>query len=119
MEVVEEMLACLKQRGLNQTWLAEKMGVSRSYISRILDAAPNMTLLTITKIAVGLGTTPAVFLDSKSRQPGAVQHEPAYLAETADTEYGAGKSRQRIKPRSSPRRRRGRREGSDQAGTSK
>ncbi len=42
-KVTEEMLECLELKGLNQTWLADQMGVSRAHVSRILNAKPNMT----------------------------------------------------------------------------
>jgi transcriptional regulator with XRE-family HTH domain len=67
-KIVEEMLQLLEDRGLTQSWLAEKMGVSRAHISKILNAAPNMTLLTIAKIAVALGTTPDMSLNAKSEK---------------------------------------------------
>lgn len=65
-KVTEEMLECLELKGLNQSWLAERMGVSRAHVSRILNARPNMTLLTIAKIAVALNVKPDVCLDSES-----------------------------------------------------
>ncbi len=65
-KVIEEMLECLEQKNLSQSWLAETMGVSRAHISRILNAPPNMTLLTIAKIAVALGVKPGVSLDTES-----------------------------------------------------
>jgi predicted XRE-type DNA-binding protein len=68
-KIVEEMLKLLEDKGLSQSWLAEKMGVSRAHISKILNAAPNMTLLTIAKIAVALETTPDVSLNAKSEKP--------------------------------------------------
>jgi transcriptional regulator with XRE-family HTH domain len=64
-KVTEEMLECLELKGLSQSWLAEQMGVSRARVSRILNARPNMTLLTIAKIAVALGAKPDVSLDSE------------------------------------------------------
>jgi len=67
-KVIEEMLECLEQKNLSQSWLAQKMGVSRAHISRILNAPPNMTLLTIAKIAVALGVTPDVCLNAESRR---------------------------------------------------
>ncbi len=63
-KITEEMLGCLEKRGLNQSWLAEKMVVSRAHVSRILNARPNMTLLTIAKIAVALDLNPDVCLDT-------------------------------------------------------
>lgn len=66
-KVVEEMLELLSQRNLNQSLLAQKMQVTRAHISRILNAPPNMTLLTIAKIAVALGVKPDVCLNVESR----------------------------------------------------
>ena len=78
-KVIEEMLEYLEQRNLSQSWLAQKTGVSRAHISRILNAPPNMTLLTIAKIAVALGFTPDVCLNAKSRRLSVV------VPVTADT----------------------------------
>ena len=60
--VIEEMLRLLEQKGKNRSWLAEKMGVSRAHVSRMLKAPPNMTLLTIAKVAIALEVTPSVSL---------------------------------------------------------
>ena len=72
---VEDMLECLEKRGLTQSWLAEQMGVSRAHVSRILNARPNMTLLTIAKIAIALGVKPDVVLDTSKdkRQPPSIK----------------------------------------------
>jgi antitoxin component HigA of HigAB toxin-antitoxin module len=64
-KVTEEMLECLELKGRKRTWLADQMGVSRAHVSRILNARPNMTLLTIAKIAVALKVKPDVCLDSE------------------------------------------------------
>jgi plasmid maintenance system antidote protein VapI len=74
-KLTEEMLELLEQKGLNQSWLAEQMGVSREHVSRILNARPNMTLLTIAKIAVALGVKPEVSLD-KTFSVGEVKRSP-------------------------------------------
>jgi transcriptional regulator with XRE-family HTH domain len=65
-KVTEEILECLESKQLTQSQLADQMGVSRAHVSRILNARPNMTLLTIAKIAVALGVKPDVCLDSES-----------------------------------------------------
>jgi transcriptional regulator with XRE-family HTH domain len=77
LKFTEEMLQILAQRGLSQSWLAEQMGVSRAHISRILNAQPNITLLTIAKIAVALSVKPDVSLDTKkykNKLPAASPH---------------------------------------------
>ena len=66
-KVIEEALKFLEEKELSQSWLADRMGVSRAYISRILKAPPNITLLTIARIAVALGATPSVSLNAGSR----------------------------------------------------
>ncbi|GEM_PF-5536042 len=64
MDVTDGMLELLAERGLTQSWLAQEMGVSRARVSRILNASPNMTLLTIARIAVALGVKPDVLLNA-------------------------------------------------------
>lgn len=64
-KITEELLEYLGQKKLSQSWLAEQMGVSRAHVSRILNARPNITLLTIAKIAVALGVKPDVCLDTE------------------------------------------------------
>ena len=62
LKVTEEMLQIIRNRNKNQTWLAKQMGVSRARVSRILNARPNMTLLTIAQIAIALGVKPEITL---------------------------------------------------------
>ncbi len=64
-KVIEELLGLLEKKDLNQSLLALKMGVSKAHISRILNAPPNMTLLTLAKLAVAMGTKPDVSLNSE------------------------------------------------------
>ena len=64
LKVTEEMLAILEKKGKNQSWLAEEMGVTRAHISKIMNARPNMTLLTIARIAVALSTKPEISINS-------------------------------------------------------
>lgn len=66
--IIEEMLQYLAQNNLSQSWLAQKTKVSRAHISRMFNAPPNMTLLTIAKFAVALGVTPDVCLNAESRR---------------------------------------------------
>lgn len=53
--IAEEVAVILKREGKTQTWLADEMHVSRSHVSSILSAPPNMTLLTLAKLKVALG----------------------------------------------------------------
>jgi len=82
-KVTEEMLECLERKNLNQSWLAEQMGVSRAHVSRILNARPNMTLLTISKIAVALGVKPDICLDTEPWRLNIVKSLTAALPEVS------------------------------------
>ena len=62
-DIIEQLLALLKKKGLTQSWLAEQMDVSKAHISKLLSAPPNMTLITLAKIASALGVSPKVQLD--------------------------------------------------------
>jgi transcriptional regulator with XRE-family HTH domain len=62
LKVTEEMLQILHNKNKTQTSLAEQIGVSKARISRILNARPNMTLLTIAEIAIALGVKPYISL---------------------------------------------------------
>ncbi len=65
-DIIEQLLALLKKKGLTQTWLADNMGVSKAHISKLLNAPSNMTLSTIAKMATALGVNPEVKLDAGS-----------------------------------------------------
>ncbi len=62
---VEEALRILRERGLSQSWLAEKMGVSRAHVSKIFKAPPNLTLRTLAKIAIALDLRASAELTSQ------------------------------------------------------
>ncbi len=62
MAVTEDVAKELQRRKLTNAWLAREMGVSQAHVSKVLGAPPNMTLLTVAKMAAALGYEPAVKL---------------------------------------------------------
>lgn len=52
--IIENSLQVMKRNGISRADLAREMGVPKSQISRIFNAPPNLTLLTIARIAVAL-----------------------------------------------------------------
>ena len=54
-EVTDKIENLMELQGLSRKQLAERLGVSKSTISRILDGNRNMTLETLTKVAYALG----------------------------------------------------------------
>ncbi|MBD3276467.1 MAG: helix-turn-helix domain-containing protein [Candidatus Marinimicrobia bacterium] len=75
LDIIESIYAIMdKNEDLNQSKLAEKMGVSRSYISKLFNNRQNMTLETLAKLSIALKSTveirftnPKVLIDKKGR----------------------------------------------------
>ena len=67
--LAEEIAKAMKDSGVSNAELARRMKVSRSYVTRILDAPPNLTLMSISKVALALGLTPEVRLRRPRRLP--------------------------------------------------
>ncbi len=53
--IVEELHERMRQLGMNEAELARRLEVSRSYISRLFNATPNLTVLSLAKWARALG----------------------------------------------------------------
>lgn len=60
--IIENALRVMKQKNISRADLAREMGVPKSQISRIFNAPPNLTLLSIARIAVVLGVEPQALL---------------------------------------------------------
>ncbi len=74
--IIENALTVMKQEGISRTDQAREIGVPKSQISRIFNAPPNLTLLSIARIAVALGVEPQALLntDVASKGEAAVPH---------------------------------------------
>lgn len=55
LEINEEICRLMEDRKVTRAELARQMKVSRQFITRILNGNPNLTLLTLVKIATALG----------------------------------------------------------------
>ncbi|MBI2304414.1 MAG: helix-turn-helix transcriptional regulator [Chloroflexi bacterium] len=56
--IVEQALGMMERKGISRAQLSDLMGVSRSYITRVFNAPPNLTLRSIAHLALALGTKP-------------------------------------------------------------
>ena len=52
--ITEKLCEIMAAQGINRAELAEHMGVKPQFITRILNGSPNMTLLTLMRIASAL-----------------------------------------------------------------
>ena len=57
LEFAERVARAMKRQGVTKAELGRRMGVSRAYTTRILDAPPNLTLLSMAKVSLALGLT--------------------------------------------------------------
>lgn len=64
-QLIEDTLLAMKEDGVTQQMLADRIGVKRQYISRILNETANFTLETIAALAVALNRIPTVKLAHK------------------------------------------------------
>jgi ribosome-binding protein aMBF1 (putative translation factor) len=67
-KVALRVLSILDERGMSQTELAEKMGVSRQQVTKILKGEENFTFETIDKLEKALGVT-LITIAPRERSP--------------------------------------------------
>lgn len=54
-DIVENISELMFQKNIDRKTLAEKLGTSKAYVTKLLNGNPNLTLLSLAKIAVALG----------------------------------------------------------------
>ena len=53
-EISDQLNVAMEQQGVTQSELAERLGVSKSYVSRLLHGTPNLTLRTLVRLSNAL-----------------------------------------------------------------
>lgn len=69
-EFAEQIVRAMKSQGVTKAELGRRLGVSRAYTTRILDAPPNLTLLSMAKVALALGLTVELHVAETSSKKG-------------------------------------------------
>jgi transcriptional regulator with XRE-family HTH domain len=59
-ELYRQVVAFMEKEGLNQTQLAERLGVSKGYISQILKGEFNYTLKKLIELSLAIGKVPKI-----------------------------------------------------------
>jgi transcriptional regulator with XRE-family HTH domain len=60
MELYRSVLAYMEKEGLNQTQLAEQLGVSKGYVSQVLNGNFNYTLRKLIELSLAVGKVPMI-----------------------------------------------------------
>lgn len=71
-EIVEDMEALMRERGLTRAEVGRRAGLKREYISRILNNPQNVTLATLVRISNALSSELRVSLHRVDTAAGAV-----------------------------------------------
>ena len=96
LEIMYSFEEAMQEQGVTRGELAERAGVSRAYVSEVLNGKPNMTILTLCKFALALGLKVNLALDAERTVPVVAARE-----ETPEATARAG--RKRAAPASAPR----------------
>lgn len=56
LDINEQIVAQLQQSGMRRSELADKLGVSRAFVTKLLSGEENVTLKTLIRVANALGT---------------------------------------------------------------
>ncbi len=55
LDLTEQIVAIMRNEGINRTELAKRLNVSKAFITKILNGNPNLTLRTMASLAKSLG----------------------------------------------------------------
>jgi transcriptional regulator with XRE-family HTH domain len=64
--VNERICEVMQEKGISRTQLADRLGKSRQYVTKLLNGKPNVTLSTLVQIAIALGEGLDIFIPSSA-----------------------------------------------------
>jgi len=67
LEFIEDITALMEKQGISQKGLAEKMGNSEAYISKVLNGYENLSINSISKMALALNAAPRIHVAPKDK----------------------------------------------------
>jgi len=60
LDVTEQICAAMEGQDISRSELAQRLDVSRAYVTKLLNGHPNMTLRTLVEVAAALGLRPNI-----------------------------------------------------------
>ena len=75
LHLAEQATRLLEKRNMSRSELADLMGVSRAYVTKILNAPPNLTLRSIATLALALGAKPSISLSTPASMKYSVSQQ--------------------------------------------
>jgi len=88
LNVTEDILVAMEDKGVTKQKLAKKLGKSKSYISQVLGGARNMTLKTLSDMCFALEITPKISLcDKECNSIFFKKEEPTFIRSENNNEW--------------------------------
>jgi len=57
LEIIDQITDLMESEGIRKSNLAERLGVSRAYVTAVLEGKPNLTIRSLVRLASALGST--------------------------------------------------------------
>jgi len=82
LELIDDFYKLMKDKGLSQKKLANKLGTSEAYISRVLNGFANLSIESISKISFALDAAPHIHIAERNiivewtERPTTMEHIP-------------------------------------------
>lgn len=70
----EKVVAVMRERGMNRAELAQRLGVSKAFVTKLLNGNPNLTIKTMVAIAGALECTLCIDIPPVAKQALALPH---------------------------------------------
>ncbi len=69
LQLSAKLASIIVREGVTRRSIAQKLGVSPAYVSKVLGGHPNMTILSMTKFAMALGLRPTITFEKADASP--------------------------------------------------
>lgn len=77
-----QILALMRDQRMTRVELAERLGVSRAYVTKVLNAPPNLTFRSVAAVSLALGATPMLVVQNGNVHTGAPSMSAATIGTT-------------------------------------
>lgn len=83
LDFTEQVVACMEKRGINRAELAKRLGVSKAFITKLLNGNPNLTIKTMVSLAKTLDCDLNIGLNiSPTKRPGVSKKQSGQVVQS-------------------------------------
>jgi len=96
LDINEQICELMEKQNVSRAELARRIGKDRAYISRMLNGSPNITIMTLTKVAMALESRPEFHLVSNC---SVKENEPDIETIIQEKQEIIGKKKMKVRER--------------------